>query len=90
MAAERLLAMKPDAPAVSTEARAERKRVMDGLGLLIDDCLKRWGPSGDPVVEGLIKGFALEIVLFSRFIRNGGTVEEFAATRGNDPTVKGQ
>lgn len=90
MAADRLLTMKPDAPAIAPDVRAERKRVMDGLGLMVDDCLKRWGPSSDPVVEGLIKGFALELVLFSRFVRNGGTAEEFAATRGVEPTVKGQ
>lgn len=81
MAADRLLATNLEAAPASAEIRAERKRVMNALGLVINDCLDQWKTINHGLAEALIKSFALELTILSQFVRKGISVEAFAKER---------
>lgn len=79
MSADRLLTTV--AHQVQPEIAAERKRVMDAIGQVVDDCLQQWKGINHPVAEALVKGFAYELCALSRFVRTGVAPEVFAKER---------
>jgi hypothetical protein len=88
MSADRLLATVRESPtnadAPPADVRAERKRVMDALTVVIDDCLRQWNPTGSAIADALVKGFALELATLARFVRTGMSAEGFAELRRGD------
>lgn len=69
------------APGVSPQVKAERNRVMEGLNLVINDCLREWESVGHAVAEALVQGFCKELVKLSRFVRTGQPLQAFAESR---------
>jgi hypothetical protein len=76
MGSERILRDPP-----SPEVLAERVRVRDMLQVVIDDTIDRVGADDRPVARELLRAFAREFAGLRKAVREGATVEEFAAAR---------